>query len=79
MSTNDQYAQISDWRNYAGAAVKGPPMNIVAFVVAFAIFVFGFWLFGLAFSVTALMGPIFIGGILCVSLAMAIPFHLLRD
>ena len=54
-------------------------MNIAAFIVAFAIFAFGFWLFGLAFSVTALMGPIFIAGILCVSIAMAIPFHLLRD
>lgn len=54
-------------------------MHIAAFIVAFAIFVLGFWLFGLAFSVTALMGPIFIGGILCVALAMAIPFHLLRN
>lgn len=54
-------------------------MSIVAFVVAFAIFVFGFWLFGLAFSVTSLMAPIFIGGIVCVSISMAIPFHLLRD
>ena len=54
-------------------------MNIAAFVVAFAIFVFGIWLFGLAFSVTSLMAPIFIGGILCVAFALAIPFHLLRD
>ncbi|MBG6214096.1 MAG: hypothetical protein LH475_06935 [Cryobacterium sp.] len=54
-------------------------MHIVAFIVAFAIFVFGFWLFGLAFSATSLMAPIFIGGILCVSVAMAIPFHLVRD
>jgi len=54
-------------------------MNIVAFVVAFAIFVLGFWLFGLAFSVTSLMAPIFIGGIVCVSIAMAIPFHMLRN
>ncbi len=54
-------------------------MNIVAFVVAFAIFVFGFWLFGLAFTVTSLMAPIFIGGILCVSVAVAIPFHMLRN
>ena len=54
-------------------------MNIVAFVVAFAIFAFGFWLFGLAFSVTSLMAPIFIAGILCVAISMAIPFHLLRN
>ena len=57
-------------------------MHIVAFIVALAIFVFGFWLFGLAFSITAgsiAMSSIFIGGILCVAVAMAIPFHLLRD
>lgn len=54
-------------------------MNIAAFVVAFAIFILGFWLFGLAFTVTSLMAPIFIGGILCVSLAVAIPFHMLRN
>jgi hypothetical protein len=67
------------WQHSAGAAVRGTPMNIVAFVVAFAIFVLGFWLFGLAFSVTSLMAPIFIGGIVCVSIAMAIPFHMLRN
>jgi hypothetical protein len=54
-------------------------MNIVAFVVAFAIFALGLWLFGLAFAVTSFMAPIFIGGILCVSFSMAIPFHLLRN
>ena len=54
-------------------------MHIVAFIAAFAIFVLGLWLFGLAFSVTSLMGVTFIAGILCVSISMAIPFHLLRD
>ena len=54
-------------------------MHIVAFIVAFAIFVLGLWLFGLAFSVTSLMGATFIAGILCVAISMAIPFHLLRD
>ncbi|WP_158251177.1 hypothetical protein [Cryobacterium sp. Y11] len=54
-------------------------MHIAAFVVAFAIFILGLWLFGLAFSITSLMGVTFVAGILCVALAMAIPFHLLRD
>lgn len=54
-------------------------MPVVAFIVALAIFVFGFWLFGLAFAVTAWQLPIFFGGILCVALAVAIPVQLLRD
>lgn len=54
-------------------------MHVVAFIVALAIFVFGFWLFGLAFAVTAFQLPIFLGGILCVSLALAIPVQILRD
>lgn len=54
-------------------------MHIVAFIAAFAIFILGLWLFGLAFSITSLMGVTFIAGILCVSISMAIPFHLLRD
>lgn len=54
-------------------------MNVVAFIIAMVIFVFGFWLFGLAFAVTAGQLPIFFAGILCVSLAVFIPVQLLRD
>ena len=54
-------------------------MNAVAFTVAMAIFVFGLWLFGFAFEVTAGQLPIFLGGILCVALAVAIPVQILRD
>ncbi|MGO4691739.1 hypothetical protein [Glaciibacter sp. 2TAF33] len=54
-------------------------MNVVAFIVALAIFVLGFWLFGLAFAVTAFQLEIFFGGILCVALAVAIPVQILRD
>lgn len=54
-------------------------MNVVIFIVSLAIFVFGFWLFGLAFTVSAGMIPIFFAGILCVALAVAIPTNLLRD
>lgn len=54
-------------------------MHLVAFIVAFGIFVFGFWLLGLAFTVTAWQGPIFFGGILVAALAIAIPVQILRD
>jgi len=54
-------------------------MHVVAFIVAMAVFVLGMWLFGLAFAVTAGQLPIFFSGILCISLAVAVPAHLLRD
>jgi hypothetical protein len=54
-------------------------MNVVAFVIALAIFLFGFWLFGLAFTVTVFQLPIFLAGIIAVSLAVAVPVHILRD
>jgi hypothetical protein len=54
-------------------------MHVVAFIIALAIFVFGFWLFALAFTVTAWQLPIFLAGILCVSLALAVPAQILRD
>lgn len=54
-------------------------MNVVAFIIAMAIFLVGLWLFGLAFAVTVFQLPIFLAGILAVSLAYAIPAHLLRD
>jgi len=54
-------------------------MNIVPFIIAFAIFILGMFLFGLAFSVTVFQGAIFIAGILAISLSLAIPFHLLRN
>ncbi|GAB3126314.1 hypothetical protein [Glaciibacter psychrotolerans] len=54
-------------------------MKIVTFIVAFAIFVFGLWLFGLAFAVDAWQAAIFFGGIIAVSLAVFIPVQVLRD
>ena len=54
-------------------------MNIVVFFIAAAILLVGFWLFGFAFTVTVFQLPIFLGGILCVSLAYAIPTAILRD
>ncbi|WP_197059313.1 hypothetical protein [Cryobacterium sp. MLB-32] len=54
-------------------------MNVVAFIIAFAIFVLGIWLFGFAFTAPALQGAIFISGILAISVSLAIPFHILRN
>jgi hypothetical protein len=54
-------------------------MNVVAFIIALAIFVLGLWLFGLAFAVSSFMLPIFFAGIICVALAVALPVHILRD
>ncbi|MBB5641244.1 hypothetical protein [Cryobacterium roopkundense] len=54
-------------------------MNVVAFIIALAVFILGFWLFGLAFTVTALQGPIFIAGIVAICVSLAIPFHWLRN
>lgn len=53
-------------------------MNVVAFFFAMVVFVFGMWLFGLAFEVATLQLPIFFAGIIAVSLALAIPVHILR-
>jgi hypothetical protein len=49
------------------------------FIISFAILLFGFWLFGLAFTLTAFQAPVFFAGILCCALAYFIPVQLLRD
>lgn len=54
-------------------------MHIVMFIVAFAIMLFGFWLFGAAFTITEFQAPVFFGGILCVAVAIAIPTQVMRD
>ncbi|MEO6943545.1 MAG: hypothetical protein ABI053_02420 [Lacisediminihabitans sp.] len=54
-------------------------MNIVAFVVAFAFFVGGLLLMGYSFGV-GVAGPgfMFLGGILAISVAVAIPAHVMK-
>ncbi|MBC7441905.1 MAG: hypothetical protein H7311_05220 [Ramlibacter sp.] len=54
-------------------------MNVIYFTISMAIFVFGLWLFGFAFEAASLQAPLFIGGVLAVSLAVAIPVQILRD
>jgi hypothetical protein len=54
-------------------------MKVFVFLVALAIFVGSFFLFGYAFSVAeAWRGVVFFAGILGVAVSLAIPFHLLE-
>ncbi len=52
-------------------------MNVFAFIVAFAIFVAGLVLFGFAFTVPSFEAVMFVGGVILVAIAIAIPFHVL--
>ncbi|MEO7147410.1 MAG: hypothetical protein ABIW81_02605 [Terrimesophilobacter sp.] len=54
-------------------------MNGFIFVISFALFVVGLYLMGIAFDVPEDLGYVtFGGGILAVSLGMAIPVHVLK-
>ena len=46
------------------------------FIVYGVLFLLGMFLFGLTFSLTAWQGLVFFAGILVISLALALPFHL---
>lgn len=53
-------------------------MKVFVFLVALGIFLVSFVLFGYSFAVEGLWQPIlFFGGIVAVSISLAIPFHLL--
>jgi hypothetical protein len=54
-------------------------MNIVAFVVSFLLFVAGLLLMGYSFG-PEVAGPgfMFIGGILAIAVAIAIPAHVMK-
>lgn len=53
-------------------------MHILAFVVSFAIFIVGIFLFGHAFEVTEFNGIWFFAGIVAVSVGVALPIHVLK-
>ena len=53
-------------------------MNIIAFVISLVLFVAGFYIMGSAFYVTGAEGFVFVAGILCTSLGLAIPVHVLK-
>ena len=52
-------------------------MNVVAFVIAMGIFVFGLWLMSIAPEVVGFQAVAFFVGILCAAVAVAIPINLL--
>ena len=53
-------------------------MKIIAFVISLVLFVAGFYVMGSAFYVPGVEGLVFIAGILCTSLGLAIPVHVLK-
>lgn len=53
-------------------------MNGIAFVVAFALFVGGILLMGYAGVVAGFESLVFFAGIMAASIAVAIPFHLMK-
>ena len=53
-------------------------MNIVAFIVSFALFIGGLFMMGEAFAATGYELPIFLGGILVTTLGCLIPIHVLK-
>ncbi|WP_127794042.1 hypothetical protein [Agromyces sp. LHK192] len=52
-------------------------MNTILFLITMAIFVFGMWLMGNASHIAGFEAIIFIAGILCIAIAMAIPINVL--
>jgi uncharacterized membrane protein YiaA len=52
-------------------------VNVVAFVIAMGIFVFGLWLMSIAPEVVGFQAVAFFVGILCAAVAVAIPINLL--
>ncbi len=52
-------------------------MNVVAFIIAMAFFVFGMLLMGYAPELPGFEAAVFFGGILSVAVAVAIPVNLL--
>lgn len=52
-------------------------MNVFAFIITFVIFVVGLALFGFASAVPSFEAIMFIGGVIFVSISLAIPFHII--
>ncbi|WP_438856544.1 hypothetical protein [Agromyces sp. M3QZ16-3] len=52
-------------------------MSVFPFLIAMALFVFGMWVLSIADVVVGFEALVFFGGILCVSLAVAIPVNIL--
>lgn len=53
-------------------------MNVFAFVIAIALFIGGMAMFAYSFYAVGYEGVMFVGGILAVSAAIALPVHVLK-
>jgi hypothetical protein len=51
--------------------------DVIAFILCFALFLFGLFLLGMADVLPPVQGLVFFCGILCVALSFGIPVHLL--
>jgi len=51
------------------------PEGDVVFIICIALFLFGMYLFGAAFTLAEWQGLVFVAGLLCVSIAIAIPMR----
>lgn len=53
-------------------------MNVIAFIIAIALFIGGLLLMGYSFYAVGFQGVVFFSGILAVSAAIALPVHVLK-
>jgi len=53
-------------------------MNVVAFIVSFALFVGGLYMMGSAFAAEGHELPLFLGGILVTTLGVMLPIHVFK-
>ena len=53
-------------------------MNVVAFIISFALFIGGLFLMGESFTATGYEGVVFFAGILITTLGVMIPIHVLK-
>jgi hypothetical protein len=52
-------------------------VNVITFVITMALFVFGIWLMSIAVELPGFEAITFFGGIIAVSIAVAIPVNIL--
>jgi hypothetical protein len=52
-------------------------MNVFYFILAFVFFAFGIFLFAFAFNVPDFEAILFVGGVVSISISLAIPFHII--
>lgn len=53
-------------------------MKIIGFIAALVFFLAGIYVLGLAFQIVGYETVVFIGGILLISVGVAIPMHLMK-